>query len=149
MNRPERNGPARGCRLSPSHDHEAVSSQDRAERYSEAEDFTTPADFAELTKEQRRALHSVAFWLRETKLPFRRRWVAQPGERPRTLVCFGNFPGDPTYDCKLWLWHPSGYIQDLGEPKMFNGADVAENVAKLIPGSEVLDCRHDYGRVAA
>jgi hypothetical protein len=125
-----------------------VSSQGQQERYSEAGDFTTPADLPDLTAEQRKALHSVAFWLRRTKLPFRRRWEAQPCENPRPLVCYGNFPGDPTWRHKVWIWTASGYLQDLGEPWMLNGADIAENVAKLIPGAAVLDCRHDYSVAA-
>lgn len=151
MNRapPEkRNGPARGCSLSPSHDRSLVSFRDRDERYAEIGESTTPADLPDLTSEQRRALQSVAFWLRPTKLPFRRRWEAQPGANPRPLVCYGNFPGDPTWRHKVWIWQASGYLQDLGEPWMLNGADIAENVAKLIPGAAVLDCRHDYAVAA-
>ncbi len=45
MNSPphKRNGPARGCRLSPSHDLAAVSFRDRENGYSDAAELTTPA----------------------------------------------------------------------------------------------------------
>lgn len=151
MNRapPKRNGPARGCSLSPSHDRSLVSFRDRNERYAETGDFTTPADLPDLTADQRKALHSVAFWLRPSKLPFRRRWVAQPGNEPRPLVCYGNFPGDPSWRHNVWIWHPSGYLQDLGTASMSSGDMIAENVAKLIPGAMVVDCREEYQKVAA
>lgn len=154
MNRapPEKRDDLGGCQSSAGRDIRSfVSNQGQSQGYREPEGFTTPADFADLDYDQRKALHSVAFWLRPSKLPFRRRWVAQPGNEPRPMVCYGNFPGEPTWrhNDNVWIWQPSGYLQDLGTAWMMSGDMIAENVAKLIPGAIVVDCREDYQKVAA
>lgn len=133
---------------------EVTGGVDRNDPYTRTGEKETAAELrasalSALSSQQRHDLDSVAFWMRPERLPFFRRWEAQPGGRePRPLVCYGNLPGQ--FDHAVWLWQPSGYLLDFGTTWMRSGPEVAEKIARMIPGAEVLDCRDaEYGELAA